>query len=215
VLFLVYMFNRWGRRVFSGFNRFLQNKPPDYATRMLISINIGVFAGWSLLSPSFMKRHFVLSEFNTIDQQRYYTIVTSSVSHYNTWDLAVNMLGLWFFGRHLELLWGSATLLKLYLAGAFGGFTGVWWSCHWGGQRWAIPERLGASAATYAIYAFFMLSDPWATVILFIVPMPALVAGVVILALSNSQQDISNNGHLGGAVAGGLYYLARKALFRF
>lgn len=209
------MFNRWGRRVFSGFNRFLNDKPPDYVTRMLISINIGVFAGWSLLSPSFMQRHFVLSEFNTLHQQRYYTIVTSSVSHYNAWHLAVNMLGLWFFGRHLELLWGSASLLTLYLAGAFGGFAGLLWKYKRGHRKWAIPNVLGASAATSAIFTFFVLSDPWATVIFFIFPMPAIVAGVVMLALTTSQQDGSSSGHLGGAAAGGLCYLARKALFRF
>lgn len=209
------MFNRWGRRAFSNFNRFFRDQPPDYTTRMLISINIGVYAGWTFLNSSFMHRHFVLSEFNTLHQQRYYTTITYSVSHNNTWHLAVNMLGLWFFGRHLELIWGSATLLKLYLAGALGGFGGLLWTYKRERRRWAIPNVLGASAATSAIFTFFVLSDPWATVVFFIFPMPAIVAGVVMLALSGSQSDGSSSGHLGGAVAGGLCYLARKALLRY
>jgi len=209
------MFNRWSRRVYSGFNRFLNDKPPDYATRMLISINIGVFAGWSLISSSFMRRHFVLSEFNTLHQKRYYTIVTSSVSHYSTLQLAMNMFGLWFFGRHLELLWGSAALLKLYLAGAFGGFGGLWWSYKRGSPSCAIPNVMGASAAIYAILTFFVISDPEATVMFFIIPMPAILAGLMMTVLTISQREGSTGGHLGGVVAGGLCYLARKALFRF
>ena len=211
------MFRGFGQRLYSSFNRFSQNKPPDYVTRMLISANLGVYAGWLFLNPSFMQRHFVMSEFNTIYQQRYYTIFTSSVSHYNTWHLAVNMLGLWFFGRHMELIWGGSALLKLYIAGAFGGFAGLYWKNKRGRRRWAIPNVLGASAATSAIFTFFVLTDPWATVVFFIFPMPAILAGILMLGLSSAQGDgeVANSGHLGGAAAGGICYFARKVLFRF
>lgn len=206
------MFSRAGRRLYSNFHNYFRNRPPDHMTKLLISINLGVWGGWMFLNPSFMHRHFVMSEFNTIHQGKYYTILTSSFSHHEPLHLAFNMLGLWFFGRHIEMLLGPAALLTLYLTGAVGGYCGLWWK--YKRHQWPrpIPNVMGASAATTAIFTYFVFLDPWATVIVFIFPMPAILAGLLFLSLSGGQSS-AGSGHIGGAVAGALCYLLRRRIF--
>ena len=183
---------------------FLNSQGGDTVTRALISTNIGVYFAWKLLNPRFMWDHFIMNEYNTLYRKRYYTIFTSAISHQDAVHLFFNMIGLWFFGRPIEAFIGGARLLGLYLTGAAGGFAAIYYKALNGRYRQQIPSVLGASAATSAIFAYFVCGNPWQPVLFFFVPMPAIVAGLVIFLLGARGHDgyISHTGHLGGAVAG-------------
>lgn len=50
-----------------------------------------------------------------------HTYLTYSFSHYSFWHLLSNMIPLFFFGRSIEMYFGSKLLLYLYLGGALTG----------------------------------------------------------------------------------------------
>jgi len=187
----------------------------DGMTKLLISTNIGVFLAWQVLDPRFMYKHFIMNEINTIRQKKYYTIFTSSFSHTSAMHLFFNMVGLWFFGRHIEMILGPLGLLNLYLTGSLFGYLGVWWEYkrkYWGRP---IPNHLGASGATSAIFSYFICGNPWEPVLFFFVPMPAVVAGLIIFFLGSGGYEgrVSHVGHLGGALGGAIFYFLRRGLF--
>jgi membrane associated rhomboid family serine protease len=202
-------------RGFSRFNRYFYNKPPDHMTKMLISTNIGVYIAWQILDSGFMRRNFLLNEYN-LRNGRFYTIVTSAFSHMNLMHLAANMIGLWFFGVPLEAAIGAGGLLAVYMAGAFGSFAALTYQFKGRRYRYALPNVLGASGATSAIFCYFICGNPWQPVLLFFIPMPAILAGLVIFGLGGSiSEPVSHAGHVGGGLAGAAYYFLRKAIIRY
>lgn len=164
-----------------------------------------------------MWRHFVLNEYNTIRQRRYYTIFTSAFSHQTPIHLLFNCLGIWFFGPPVEIALGALGLLNLYMLGALGGFLGIWWEFKMRYRNAQIPNVLGASAATTALFMHFAVGNPWAPVYLYFIPMPAILMTIPILAMGihGSAGGISHSGHLGGGLAGVLYYAIKRGFFRF
>ena len=60
--------------------RFFSNKDPDFAAKLLISANLGVYFAWQAI-PGFMWNHFIMNEVNTLRNHKYYTIITSPFSH--------------------------------------------------------------------------------------------------------------------------------------
>ena len=72
----------------------------------------------------------------------------------------------------------------------------------------------GASGGVSAMLSYFIMNFPNSTIIFFIFPMPAWVAGTLFLSYSylniNSESPISHAGHLGGGIFGILYYFLQK-----
>lgn len=132
--------------------------------------------------------------------------------------LGFNMLGLWFFGPGIEVVIGASGLLQLYLCGALGGFAGVWWQYRGNGRRYAIPPCIGASSATSAVFMYFVAGNPWQPILFWFIPMPAILAALIIFGMGTMgsvNSSISHSGHLGGALSGGLFYILKQGLFRF
>jgi membrane associated rhomboid family serine protease len=109
-----------------------------------------------------------------------------------------NMLGLWFFGRPVEGIYGPKEFLRLYLAVLLLGSL-VWAPA---ARLTGVPVSLmGASGAVVGILILFVYHFPRRTVLLmFLFPMPAWVLGVLLVA-----QDLYTV-HLTGAAFAALYY---------
>lgn len=123
-----------------------------------------------------------------------------------------NMLTLWFFGRDIEYLLGRKEFLRLYLFLIVLG--GVCWAAinRIQGSE-AAASMIGASGAVVGIFVLFCLHYPRRTILLFfLLPVPAWVAGVLLLApdvmaaLQNRQGQIAYSVHLTGAALAALYY---------
>ena len=137
--------------------------------------------------------------------REWHRIVTSGFLHGGFFHLLINMYVLYGFGRLLE----HPNVLGT------GGFLIVYGAALLGGSFWSLLENrrkpdyraLGASGATSGIILSVCLFAPFATLILFVIPMPAVVFGVVFIVLSavlaqRENKVIGHEAHLGGALAG-------------
>jgi membrane associated rhomboid family serine protease len=125
------------------------------------------------------------------------------------WHIALNMLGLFFFGRDVELRYGRREYLLYYLAGII--VAGLIWTIA------EIPNgsrgfSLGASGGVTAVVILFAFNFPFRTVLfMFVVPMPMWVAAVIFVVLDaygavNRTGNVAFTAHLGGALFAFLYY---------
>ncbi|PWA82586.1 rhomboid protein [Artemisia annua] len=86
----------------------------------LFATNVAVFLLWRVADIKFMCNNFLL-QLDKFKSGRFHTMITSAFSHIQGYHLFLNMLTLCLFGKTIGEKFGSAYLLKLYLAGAFAG----------------------------------------------------------------------------------------------
>jgi membrane associated rhomboid family serine protease len=133
------------------------------------------------------------------------------------WHIIFNMLGLWFFGRDVEGIYGRKVFLQLYLTLLL--LSGVCWLAT--SFREPNASVLGASGAVFGVMLVFVMHYPHRTVLLFgVLPVPAwfLMAGYLIMefsALQSRQDYIAHTAHLGGALFGFVFYKTGWTLFSF
>lgn len=151
---------------------------------------------------------------------RVWTLVSYVLLHDGLLHLLFNCLGLYFIGREVAPLIGFARFLQFYAAAAvLGG--GLWLAVHaWGA---GLAPLMGASACVAALFIFFACIYPEReiTFLLFLVlPVtlrPKVMAwafvgfdflGFAFSELPGSKFDtnIAHSAHLGGMLAGWLYY---------
>lgn len=139
-----------------------------------------------------------------------------SRSRSDIWHIVFNMLGLWFFGRDVEGIYGKKQFLQLYLTLII--LSGVAWLV----TSLSTPNAsvIGASGAVLGIMFVFVMHYPRRTIFLFgIIPLPAwaLMAAYVIQDLSGLQGDrrdyVAHAAHLGGALYGFVFYKTGWTLF--
>ncbi|KAL5723201.1 rhomboid protease [Ranunculus cassubicifolius] len=165
----------------------------------LIAANVAVFMLWRSASPSFMRKHFMISVEN-VKSGRLHTVITSAFSHMDLDHLFSNMLGLYFFGSSIGYHFGAGFVLKLYLAGAVGG--SIFYLAH---HSLISPISKGASGAVNAIMLLNIFLFPKATIYFgLLIPLPAYVV---------KYSEISGAAHLGGAfVAAVTWALLKKGM---
>ena len=205
------MFSYKPKSNFSNFNSFFTGgRRPLYMT--LIGLNVATFVAWNtnFVSKRFLYNHFALS-LDSVNRGFYHTFLTYSFSHINFMHLLFNMVTLYFFGSFTEYAFGSRTLLHLYLIGAL--TSGLF--IHASNKQFHNQgPTVGASGATSAILAYYVLCFPKQPILLFFIPVPAWMAGALLLVQSLMMYDgrggISGSAHLGGLVGGFFYFLAKR-----
>lgn len=187
------------------------------AVPALIFINIIVFLFWFFPSEErlmFMIRNFLVS-WEGLEEGRYWTLLTSVFSHNMFLHIFINMFVLQNFGQVVEDLIGSKSFLKFYLiAGIFSSFCHAWVSAWILGEP-GIPA-LGASGAISGVILVFALVFPKEKILLLgLLPMPAIVGALLFVGLDlwgllaqaeGGGLPIGHGAHLGGALAGFLYF---------
>jgi membrane associated rhomboid family serine protease len=133
--------------------------------------------------------------------------------------LAMNMYGLFLFGRFLLQSMGIFHFLGLYFVSLLGGSITVVGSAY---AKFLLNENisvmmtptLGASGAIFGLILVFGVLFPSFEFQLLFIPVPiraeylvlvSVVMGLIFTYVFNVP--ISNEGHIGGAVFGGIYYL--------
>ena len=136
-----------------------------------------------------------------------YGFVHADLAH-----LAFNMITLWFFGRVMEQLIGGIVSPAGYLAFYLGGLV-VSILPSWLRHR-NDPEyrSLGASGAVSAVLFAYILVDPWAMLIVFVVPMPAILYAVLYTGYSiwmdrARRDNVNHSAHLWGAAYGVIFLI--------
>jgi membrane associated rhomboid family serine protease len=123
--------------------------------------------------------------------------------HANGSHLAVNMFGLWMFGRDVEALLGKAHLLKLYLASVLGAAVTQLLVAGLGDDHYA---TVGASGGVFGILLAYAVYFPRRTIVLLFppIPMPAwlfvclYVVFELTLGITGTDAGVAHFAHLGG-----------------
>ncbi len=146
------------------------------------------------------------------NQREYHRLVTYGLVHADFGHLFFNMLTLYFFGRSMEG----------FFAGHLGGFGFALF--YIGGLVFSILptylknrnnrsyQSLGASGAVSAVLFSYILLAPWQKIIVFVIPMPAIVYAVLYTGYSifmdrRGQSNVNHSAHLWGAAYGVIFTL--------
>ena len=185
-------------------------------TLILLVLNAAVFGLWLYLGQSpFMIENFLVSA-DALSAGRWWTLLTSEFSHLIFLHFFLNMYVLATFGPIVEATIGSGRYLTFYLTAAIVASLG-----HAAVSAFLLghPElpALGASGAISGVILLFCFLYPEARLLLlWIIPMPALLGAAVFVGLDvvgliaqteGGGLPIGHGAHLGGALAGTLYYL--------
>ncbi|MEM9824382.1 MAG: rhomboid family intramembrane serine protease, partial [Bacteroidota bacterium] len=167
-----------------------------------------------------MQEKLLHSPYREARSKEYYRMLTSGFVHGSPMHLLLNMYVLYIFGTTVEQrlliefgpLSGRLIFLGIYLLTIVFGDLPTFVK-HRDNPHFA---SVGASGAISGILMIFILFYPWAQLLLFfIIPMPAIVAGVLYLiysswASNNTNDRIDHEAHFYGAVFGLLFVLVLK-----
>lgn len=171
----------------------------------LLAFRSPALAGRLILWPPAIDRH-----------KQYDRLVTYGFIHADFWHLLFNMVTLFFFGRVMEniiteLSGSSLTYVGFYFAALVVSILPTYLK-H---QKDPNYRSLGASGAVSAVLFAFILINPWATIGVFFIPMPAIVFAVLYIGYSiwmdkRGGDNINHGAHLAGAAFGVLFMLAME-----
>ena len=140
-------------------------------------------------------------------------LLTHGFIHADLPHLAFNMITLYFFGSAVEPFFSSRTgpwgFAVFYLLGIVIAALPSWWR-H---RHDADYRSLGASGGVAAVLFSFILLAPWTTIYVLVLPVPAIVYGVLYTAYEiwmnrRGTDNINHSAHLAGALFGVLATLA-------
>ncbi|MFH1038089.1 MAG: rhomboid family intramembrane serine protease [PVC group bacterium] len=184
--------------------------PP--AVKVLLLANMGSFIVARLWGTVDFTRVFGLTVPAVFLHLRAYQFITYLFVHGDLFHLLFNMLVLYFFGRELEIFWGTSFFLRYYFISGIGaGICSIPFI-------WGINAPLiGASGALFALLIAYGLLFPDRVVTLllfFVLPLRMrarqMVAVFIVLELlfllgGGGGGGIAHFAHLGGALVGFVY----------
>jgi len=139
--------------------------------------------------------------------REYHRLVTYGLIHADFNHLLFNMLTLFFFGRQMEVFYtarlGTLGFALFYIGALVVSILPTYL------QNRANPNyrSLGASGAVSAVLFAFILLAPWSRIIVFVLPMPAIIYAVLYVVYSiymdrRAQDNVNHSAHLWGAAFG-------------
>jgi membrane associated rhomboid family serine protease len=150
------------------------------------------------------------------ERKQFYRFITSGFVHADYMHLFFNMLTLWFFGRAIEsafvvIFGGKLHFILLYTLGLV--LPDI--STYFKYKDTYGYRSIGASGAVSAILFSAILLSPWSKILVFFIPLPAVIYGVLFLAYSaymsrRGGDGINHDAHFWGAVLGLVYPLIFK-----
>jgi membrane associated rhomboid family serine protease len=144
-----------------------------------------------------------------------WTFLTYMFVHGGLLHLATNMLALYVFGTPVESRWGSRRFAIYYL---YCGVMAAVFALGLSALRIPVTPFVGASGAILGVAVAFAILWPDQEIIVFPVPVPikartlviALAALNLFLALVRPDNGVAHLAHLGGLLAGYLYFQAQR-----
>jgi len=163
-----------------------------------------IFMQWFALSPADVTHLFV------------WQLVTYLFLHDGFLHILFNMLGLWFFGKDLEDIWGTRRFLQFYFfCGVCAGLIVVLVNYLPFGDP--TSRTVGASGAIYGIFLVAAVLWPDRIIIFYIFPIKLkyfvmILGAIEFFALRDLNSGVSNIAHLSGMGFG--YIFLKTAGFR-
>jgi membrane associated rhomboid family serine protease len=147
-----------------------------------------------------------------INRGQYYRFLTSGFIHADLQHLLFNMLTMYFFGRvmedYLNMQLGNWAFLTLYLGAIV--ISDI--PSYLKNKNNPGYASLGASGGVSAVLFAFILLAPWSTIYVFILPVPAIIFGILYMGYSiymsrKGTDNVNHDAHLWGAVFGIVFIL--------
>ncbi|SFN46305.1 rhomboid family intramembrane serine protease [Dokdonella immobilis] len=147
--------------------------------------------------------------------KQYYRLLSYGFIHADGTHLLFNMITLYFFGRLIEQFMasyiGTLGFVAFYLSAIVVSILPTYVK-NVGNPAY---RSLGASGAVSAVLFAFVLLQPWATILIFFVPCPAIIYAVLYVGYSiymdrKGSDNINHSAHLWGAAYGVLFLLAME-----
>ena len=183
--------------------------PTSYA---LIAAFVLIFiAGLNDLGLSY---RWMFSSYNVKHRKEWYRLLSAGFVHNGWMHLLLNGLGIYFFGTLVEYLTGSVFTLFIFIASVLGGNFYAWFIR----RGDADYQSLGASGGVMGLLMCAVMWFDGIQLSLFLIPVgiPGWIfviifnIGSIVMTQTADRNRISHEGHLGGALIGGLiaYFLS-------
>lgn len=177
------------------------NRTP--VTLLLLVSNIVIF-GLQMQAPDGLIRQYALWPLGAGFE--FWQVVSSAFLHGGVFHLAVNMLGIWMFGRDVERALGSIRFIQLYTVSVFAAAAAQLITQGFGDP---VPT-VGASGGLFGLLGAYAMLFPRRKLILLFPPIPlpapvfvALYAAFELYAgVTGTLSGIAHFAHLGGLVGG-------------
>jgi membrane associated rhomboid family serine protease len=175
--------------------------------RGLIIANSVVFLLMWLVGPierTFMQ-WFALVPADVVTRFYVWELVTYLFLHGGFFHILFNMLGLWFFGKDLEDIWGTRRFLQFYFfCGIGAGIIAVLANYLFGSR---LTPTIGASGAIYGIFLVAAVLWPDRIIIFYIFPIKLkyfvmILGAIEFFGLRDLNSGVSNIAHLSGMAFG-------------
>lgn len=147
-----------------------------------------------------------------VQRGQYYRLLSYGLIHADGTHLLFNMITLWSFGRAMEPLYqarlGAAGFVTFYVLGLLVSILPTWLA----NRNNPNYRSLGASGAVSAVLFAFILIAPWSTILVFFVPVPAILFAVIYIGYSiymdrRGRDNVNHSAHLWGAAYGIVFTL--------
>jgi membrane associated rhomboid family serine protease len=181
------------------------------AVKLLIITNVVVFA-LNLIVGDVMTLRLGLLPQAVFEQLAVWQPITYMFLHSTSsfGHILFNMLALWMIGTDLERTWGTRFFVKYYfITGIGAAATSLLLALV--SQTFYLTIVVGASGAIYGLLLAFAMYFPHRQLILFIFPVPARLAVMILGAIAFLSSfggpggGVAHSAHLGGLVVGYLY----------
>jgi membrane associated rhomboid family serine protease len=177
------------------------HEPVTWCSLLLIAVTCAVsYAGFRSRE---VEEKYIFRPESILAGKEYYRLVTSAFLHSGWSHLIWNMVGLYLFGRLIELSLGVKDLLLIYFGSVIGGDLLSLYV-----HRHHDYLSYGASGGVSGIVFAFLLLFPGASIgWYFVVPIPGWLYAVGFMvgsfvALKKAKDNIGHDAHLGGAIVG-------------
>jgi membrane associated rhomboid family serine protease len=180
-------------------------------------ISYGLIAAFLLifiagLNDAGLTYRCMLSTYNIKHRKEWYRLLSSGFVHNGWMHLLLNCLGIFFFGTLVEYLSGSILTLSIFLASVLGGGLFAWFIRRGDTDYQAV----GASGGVMGLLMCAVMWFDGIQLGLFLIPaaIPGWIfvilfnMGSIVMTQTADRNRISHEGHLGGALIGGMigYY---------
>ena len=178
----------------------------------ILIVAVTVLVSWLAFNNPRLADRLVLWPPAIDRQHQYDRLITHGFIHADFQHLLFNMITLYFFGRAVEGWFvpyiGQVGFVLFYLSAILVAILPTYLR-HRHDSRY---RSLGASGAVSAVLFTFILVQPWSLIVVFVVPVPAIVYGVLYVGYSiwmdrHGHDNVNHSAHLWGAGYGILFTL--------
>jgi membrane associated rhomboid family serine protease len=182
----------------------------SYATIALIVVNCVV--SWIAWKDRAWMDRLILWPPAVAKGHQYWRLFTYGFVHADAQHLLFNMITLFFFGgfieRQFSAYFGPVGYVLFYLSALLVSIL----PSYLRNRNNAGYRSLGASGAVSAVLFAFILVNPWALIIVLVLPVPAIIYGVLYVGYSiwmerQQRDNVNHSAHLWGAGYGVLFFV--------